>query len=68
MLIVAAASTVDGPGHEVPADEVEGRLPAVDHEPVAAPQGLEVVVVPDRVVVVLGDVFDEIDPATGRAE
>ena len=58
----AAATGLDLAGHEVAADDVERRRPAPDPDPVALAQGLEPVVVADRVEVMLGAVPDEVDP------
>src|SRR5438093_10365966 len=63
-----APSAVDDAGDEVAPDEVERRRPAVDPDPVALAQRLEVLVIPDGVMIVLGQMGVEVDPAPRPAE
>ena len=61
-----APSAVDDAGDEVAPDEVERRRPAVDPDPVALAQRLEVLVIADGVMIVLGQMGVEVDPAPRR--
>ena len=61
VLHLALPAPLDLTGHEVVADDVERRGPAIDPQPVALAQGLEPLVVADRMAVVLGLVADEVD-------
>src|SRR6266566_7797241 len=68
MLVLAAPATVVGTGDEVAPNEVEWRLPATNDDPVTPAKRLEVLVVADGMVLVLGHVLDEIDAPSGGTE
>src|SRR5437879_2981288 len=65
MLVLAAPATVVGTGDEVAPNEVEWRLPATNDDPVTPAKRLEVLVVADGMILVLGHVLDEIDAPSG---
>ena len=60
VLELAAAAALDGAGHEVAPDEVEGRRPATDPDTCALAEALEIVLVAHGVLVVLGDVARQV--------
>lgn len=62
VLELALSAAVDGAGHEIASNQVEWRHPATDPDPGTFSKALEVVVIADRDLVVLGDVAGEIDP------
>jgi hypothetical protein len=56
-----APAAVDVARDEVPPDEIEGRGPAADPDPVTLAERLEKIVIPDGMALVLPDVMVEID-------
>ena len=65
---VAALAAVDRARDQVAADDVERGGPAADADAVALAQRLEVVVVADGVVVVLGEMALEVDPQAAHVQ